>query len=578
MLFWTGCFVFFFLLATPTFWKWANKRKKKKWIGFWQLGKAGLALIFGFWIGYLSLADHNISALVSKLIPIYLIILITDAFLWSSFREKNKKEKETKKETKKEEKNSIWFGIGVLLALTWIFMTCIFPLTIKKDLYNLVHVQTNQSKMQVMDIKHIPTVPIESAFYKAEKLIGGIPNSSYYKLGDLTRQKINGEEYWVAPIEFKGFFQSLKAKTTPGYIKVSAERQDDEGTLVDSYHMKYVPSAYFGNSMARKIREKYPHDILFGEGFEPNDQGTPYYVVAVGHYAKYRSGEVVDGAVLVNPQTGEMQKYTIKNMPSFVDYVIPSSVASNYNEYQAKYKHGFWNTLFGKQDISDVTQWSSGEEVLGVYGADGHMYWFTDHTNPGSTSMVGYTLMDGRTGQFTYYTGSKGFADGKASLNAVHNTFKKDQWTGTNPILYNIYGTETWYIPVIDSNGLLRKIAMVNAQNPQIVAYGDTKQEALDGYKLLLATANNQNNAIPTDKSDLKEITGKVLRVSTTTMNGENVIQVLLENSDKVFNINPQQAVYASFIKEGDVLKMSYSDTGETMISTETVYNETLKR
>lgn len=564
MLFWTSiCFVLF-IFATPSFWMLFQVKKDKRINIAWQIGKIVLSLFIGFVIGYLLLADHTISAFFSKLFWVYLIIALVDTGIYSLLKGK--------------EKAYSFYGLYGFAFIIWLGFTITYPMMIAKDLYHLVNPQVNQSKMEAMSIQHIPTVPLESAQYKAEKLIGSIPNSSYYQLGELTRQKIKGEEYWVAPIEYRGYFQSKKARSTPGYIMVSAERADDTGTLKDNFHMKYVPSAYFGQNITRRVREKYTNLILFGEGFEPNDDGQPYYVIAVGHYAKYRSGSVVDGAVLVNPEKGEMKEYSLKDVPAFVDYVIPEKVATEYNHYQAQYKHGYWNTWFGKQDISEVTQWNTGEEVIGVFDANGRMSWFTDHSNPGSTSMVGYTLMDGRTGKFIYYTGAKGFADGSASLNAVHNTFKKEQWSGTNPVLYNIYGTETWYIPVIDSNGLLRKIAMVNAQNPQIVAYGDTKEEALDGYKLLLATDNNQSNTSPSSQADVKKITGKVLRVSTASMNGNMVVQVLLENSNKIFNIDPSQVVYASFIQEGDELDLTYSDTGETVVSVEKVYNQTLKR
>lgn len=580
MLYWFVVLVVLSFVLTPSLWQLAVRKNEKvkgktqsnRGLIAWQIAKVFVALAFSYWLGYLRLLDHNVSAVLTNVTFVYSITLVLDIVILYSLRP-NQGNKTIKPLT----------IFGVLVFLTWIFMTTIYPLSIKGDLYQLVDAEVKEDKMQATDIEHIPSVPIESASYKAEKLIGSLTNSSYYKLGDLTRQKIGNEEFWVAPVEYAGFFQSRKAGSIPAYIKVSAERKDDTGTLVqkvadEKIEMKYVPSGYFSHYLYRLIRNEYPKDIIIGSGFEPDDNGKPYYVVAVGHYDKFRSGTVADAAVIIDPQTGEMKRYALEEVPAYVDFVIPPNMASSYNEWQAKYKHGWWNTLFGKQDITDVTLWNTGEEVIGVFGPDNHMYWFTDHTSPGTNSLKGYTLMDGRTGKLTFYKGANGFANGKAALDAVHNSYKKEQWTGTNPILYNIYGSETWYVPVVDSNGLLRNIALVNAQNPQIVATGESKQEALNSYKFMLATEGSGDSTSPTNSSEVVEIQGTVLRVGTVQIGENTVVQVLLDNSEKIFNVNPKESTYATFIREGDLLKLSYVDTKEVMVSVEKVYNETIKR
>lgn len=586
MLFWLSVFTAVFVLLTPSLWQMAGKKNFKA-ILIWQIGKVFFAIILAYFIGYLSILDHNLSAVFSAVPFWYAIVFAVDLVITNMNNDQRKRGGIAGKKTSNTSVGliigSTLTGIGAITFLVWLFMAIIYPFTIKQDLYNLVQVEEKTEKIETTDIEHIPSVPIVSAHYKAEKLIGSLENSSYYQLGELTRQKIDGEEYWVAPIEYGGYFKSNKAGSIPGYIKVSAENKDDVGTLVDKYNgepiqMKYVPSAYFGHDLDRRVRSEFPNDILIGRGFEPDDKGKPYYIMAYGHYTKYRSGTVIDGAIVVDPQSGEMKKYAIKDVPEFIDFVVPPNMASSYNEWVSKYKHGIWNAWFGSQDISDVTMWNTGEEVVGVFGPDNRMYWFTDHSSPNTNSLKGYTLMDGRTGKFVYYTGSKGFANARAAVDAVQNSFKKEQWSGTSPILYNIYGADTWYVPVVDSNGLLRSIALVNAQNPQVVAYGETKHEALSGYKFKLTTEGKGDNAIPTNASNSKEIEGKVLRVSSIQFGESMVIQVLLENDAKVYAINPKESAYASFIQVGDQVKLSYVDTNESMVSVDKVFNVTLNR
>jgi hypothetical protein len=565
MWFWFGILVVISLLLTPTLWHLKGKNCSS--ILGWQVAKIIMSLIGAYFIGYLSLKDQSLSAVFANIVIPYLIILFLDSNVISGLEKKP---------------NStilnITSGLGIVVMIVWLIMSIIYPLTIKGKLYDVVQVEEKQEKIQATDINHIPTVPIESARYKAEKLIGQLTNSSYYELGDLTRQKVNGEEVWVAPIEYRGFFESKKADSVPGYIKVSAERKDDIGVLLDDYQMKYVPSAYFGKNLDRIVRRDFPSKVIIGGGFEPDDSGKPFYVIALGHYEKYRSATKIDGIVIVDPETGLMKYYDLKDIPEYVDFVVPPNLASSYNEWVAKYKHGWWNTVVGKTDISTVHEWNTGEEVIGVFGPDQRMYWFTDHSSPGTNSLKGYTLMDGRTGKFIFYKGSNGFSNGKAALNAVHDSFKKELWTGTNPVLYNIYGHDTWYIPVIDASGLLRAIALVNAHNPQIVATGESKQESLNMYKFKLATEGKGEGANPTDDSELKEVTGKVLRVGSIQIGETSVVQILLDNSENVFNVNPKEATYATFIREGDIVKLNFVDTKETIVTVEKIFNQTLKR
>lgn len=565
MLFWLGVTIVSTMLLMPSIY--FIKGKKSIELAVWQGVKIVIAVLLAWLLGYIAVLEHIFSAVFVWWTFFFLLILPIDIAIVKKFRAHYKKSK----------LSLVVNLIGYGLLVSWFYISFIYPWTITQNLYSMVKAEEKLERLEAINIEHIPSVPIESARYKAEKLIGGIENSSYYQLGELTRQKIKQEEYWIAPIEYQGFFASRKAGYIPGYIRVSAERKDDIGEVIHGYRMKYTPSAYFEHNLERKIRSEFPTDIIIGSGFEPNEEGKPIYVAAIGHYNNFRTGIVLDSAVLVDSETGELRKYDLKDVPDFVDFVVTPNLASQYNEWQAKYKHGFWNALFGKTDVSEITKWNTGEEVIGVFGPDQRMYWFTDHTSPGTHSMKGYSLMDGRTGKFVMYLGSNGFANGTAALEAVHNTFKKEQWTGTNPLLYNVYSTDTWFIPVIDANGLLRSIAFVNAQNPQIVATGQTKQEALNIYKLKLATEGNQDNN-PTNISNKKEITAAVIRVGIVQMGDATTIQLLLSNSDKVYNVNPNVSIYAAFIREGDQVTLSYVDSDEKMVSVERLYNETLKK
>lgn len=568
-----------FLLLTlfPTLWK--NNKNSAGFIG-WNSLKFGIGIFWAWLIQYSLNTDHTLYAFFATTIWLVFASVILD-YLYMIFSDTSSRRNRNVNTSSNFE--HIIFIIVSFLALTWFYSFTIYPATIANDRYETVNAIEKKDKLETTDIDHIPTVPLETAINKGKGLLGGLQNASYYQLGDFSRQKINNQEYWVAPIEYKSFSRWTKADFVPGYVKISAELKDKPAELIQDFKMKYIPSGFFSTDIVRHVRGEYPKDIILGVNFEPDDSGKPYYVVAIGHYQNYRYNMKVDGAVLVDPQTGEMKKYSLDTVPDFVDFVFPQSVASKYAEWQGEYGGGWVNSWWGLTGVHEPTKWGTGEEVIGVFGPDGKMYWFTDHTTvikggATPTSMVGYSLMDGRTGKYTYYTNVNGMYNGGSALDAVHNTFKTQQWSGTNPVLYNIYEQDTWYIPVIDGKGILREIALVNAKNTSIVAHAENKKDALAAYKYKLATEQIGDNTKPTDVVNSKQITGKVLRTAMTQIGGEQVVQLLISGSDKIFNINQTQYPYAAFIRQDDDVQISYIDAEETSVTATKVYDVQLNK
>lgn len=546
-----------FLTPFPNVWKAKLQDDRTKFL-FFQIIRFIIGVIYSWSTFYLGLLDHTFFAIFSHYALIIALLWMLDFIL-----------------SKIKGKIGSFFFLGMLLVvLSWLYMTLIYPLTITKDLYGMVKATVSSQKAEEMNIEHIPTVPLEFAKYKGDKLIGNIPNFSYYVIGNYTIQKINNELFWVAPVEFNGFFAWFKGKTTPGYIKISAEDENKPAELIKNANMKYTPSAFFSDNLMRHVRTNYPSLILMEANFEPDDSGKSLYVVTYGHYLEYRNGKVVDGAIVVDPQTGEMKKYTINELPAFIDRIIPQDVASQYNEYFGKYEKGIINLWTAKTGVHYPTTWGTGEEVVGVFNSKKTLDWFTDHTkDQTSTSMVGYSMMNARTGQFTYYTSVNGFLNGNSALQAVEKTYKKQEWTGTQPILYNFYGRDAWFIPVIDGNGLLREFAIVDTQTGNVTT-GQTKKAVFENFKSDIVTKLNQNEAVPTNVALVKKISGEVLRINGTQTN----VRFLLKNSDKIFVVNSDKFPYVAFLKEGDSVEVSYVDNAETSVIVEQLKNVTLNK
>ena len=80
-----------------------------------------------------------------------------------------------------------------------------------------------KTEIESFDENETPaSVPPKFARNKMKKAFGQVPNTSYYELGNLQIQKVNGEYVYIAPVEFSGFFKWWNGDVTPGYFTISA--------------------------------------------------------------------------------------------------------------------------------------------------------------------------------------------------------------------------------------------------------------------------------------------------------------------------------------------------------------------
>lgn len=392
---------------------------------------------------------------------------------------------------------------------------------------------------------------------------------------------VNGEALYVAPIEVSGFFKARKAETIPGYVTMSGTNPDAEAKLHLGYKMKYVPSMFFGNNLERVVRQAEPNLIFKGKPkFEVDDKGKPYYTMTYGEFISGRSGFEIEGVVVVDAQTGEVKRYDKGKAPKFIDGVLNHETASTLNTYFGKYIHGFWNTKFSQTDMKIPTEWGTKEGVTPIFGKDGTLYYFTDFTSPkeGVDSALGYSLIDARTGKLYYYNGKevKGIMDGSAASEVVDNSFKREKWHGTMPVIYNVYGKPSWIVPVIDDGGLVRAHTVIYASNAKIFATGSTQKEALENYKNALSGSGDSFRPTSSSKEAQKE--GVVQRVYKEKTGENTIVYVLLENEQKVFMIPAKKFPYAMFTEVGDPIQITYLDTGEAMSSVSKFTNSNLNK
>ena len=115
-----------------------------------------------------------------------------------------------------------------IIAVVYLLSAPVFNAT---DKYNSAEM-TEGVEIQPFDETKTPaSVPPQYVENKMKKAFAQVPNTSFYELGNLQIQKVNGEYVYIAPVEFSGFFKWFKGKTTPGYFTMSATDASAESKI-----------------------------------------------------------------------------------------------------------------------------------------------------------------------------------------------------------------------------------------------------------------------------------------------------------------------------------------------------------
>ncbi|WP_299741659.1 hypothetical protein [uncultured Rossellomorea sp.] len=425
-----------------------------------------------------------------------------------------------------------------------------------------------KTEIEAFDEKETPaSVPPQFARNKMKKAFGQVPNTSYYELGRLQIQKVNGEYVYIAPVEFSGFFKWFKGDETPGYFTLSATDSSANPKFIKE-EMVYTPSAFFNKKIERHIRLNYPKQIFNGDvQLEVDDEGKPFYIRTYGEFISARNGFEAKGIVMVDPKSGDTKSYKIDDVPDFIDGAISPETVSLQNSYFGNYVQGFWNSRFGKSDVKLPSDEGTEANVSPIFDENGDMYYFTDFTSPkeGVDSMLGYSLTNSRTGEATFYTGNleESYMDSQGALQIIQKKFIEKKWDGEMPVLYNFYGEASWLTPVLDANGFLQNYFIVSAANPEISAYAGTPNQALKQYKTALQRGGGSVDG--SSKAEEKQTNGTVVRVYKEKTGDSTVVSFLLDNSNN-YIVSSENSLLAIYLKENDKVNVKYMDTGEEFL------------
>ncbi|MCD8510898.1 MAG: hypothetical protein LRY73_14245 [Bacillus sp. (in: Bacteria)] len=311
----------------------------------WLVPRYIIGFVYGLGLFYLGLLDQSISAIIVSYVPIIGITLMIDNSLVFSIQKSFRKRPAL-----------IGAGSGFVLLVAFSLFWIMQPLFLADAKFNIAGgEEVTVEELSPVSEQHIPVVPPSFARYRSDIIMGQLDNPAFYNLGETRIQRYDGSLYWVTPIEYDGLFRWIRSDAAPGYILVSAENPREEPELVLT-PMTYVPSAFFHENLERHVRMAYPDVLMLDTTFEIDDDGNPFYIVSYGHYTEFRRVADVDGIIIVDPLTGEMENYAKEDAPEWVNRIYPPHIASERNLWFGIYKQGIVNRFFwsGRFDGTDA--------------------------------------------------------------------------------------------------------------------------------------------------------------------------------------------------------------------------------
>lgn len=529
-----------------------------------------LLFIFLIYLGLLPLSIYSTSFRFWLLVlPLILVLpyILKSRFVYST--EGKRKQFYVSKEIPKITR-FVFTGVFGLFLLFLLLNVISIPLFNAKRYQQIMNVNESTdftTNINELSNTRVPIVDHALADRLGDKKLGESKGlGSQFTVKNYTLIEMNGELFWVGNLEYTGFFKWLNNRDegVPGYIKISATRPSDV-ELVE-YPMFYVPSAYFGQDLMRNIYFSGNMTKLFDDytAFELDDEGHPYFVKTVLYKRfAFTKGQDTVGVAVIDAVSGEVNYYDEDDAPEWIDRIQPADIILQQLDYYGRYIHGYFNTLFAKKEVLQV---SEGYSYL--YN-NGNFYLYTGLTSVGADeSIVGFTLTDMRSKETTFYRigGATEYSAQKSAEGAVQDLGYQANW----PILINFSNIPTYFMTLKDDEGLIKKYAYVNVKDYSIVGIGNTLQEAQNNYQKNLKTSTTDPNI----GGELKEVTGIIQSIKEVIIEGNSYYYILLENIDHQLFI---AAYNISFeipnSDEGDQVTITYYDTNTNVFTIETFDN-----
>ena len=463
--------------------------------------------------------------------------------------------------------------LTVLIIIIAIANSTLFNATGYSEILKVKDTSFSADLSESVGTDSIALMDTASAQMLGDREIGALSDvvSQFNVSYDYTQIDYNGKPIKVSALEYAGFFKWMNNKESgiKGYVTVnpvsmSASFESSEG-------MKYVPSAFFFEDAKRYLWTKYPTLMLDNLHFEIDESGKPYYIASIiEKTVGLFGGKTVSGCIVLDPTSGETEKYDVADIPKWIDVVFYGDLICEQYNWYGMFQNGYMNSLFAKKDCKQVTTYYSSDEEsedetpisdYGYVAKDGDIWIYTGVTSVnGDSSNIGFLLANERTGESRYY--SVAGADEKSAMTAAEGEVQEKGYQASFPSLINIDGHPTYIMVLKDSGGLVKLYATVNVEQYNIVTTATTQAECIKKYKSALGIESDET------PEDTEEKTMVISSIKYIDIDGNTYIY-LIDGDSNIFKAKASSNENMLLLSVGDKVKITYS--GNTITSCQKV-------
>ena len=454
------------------------------------------------------------------------------------------------------------FFLAILLLVVAVIGSIAGSVIFRAGAYSrLLPVESGDFAAEVDEISYdqIPMLDRGSAERLGDRKLGELSDmvSPFEAVDDYTQINYKGRPVRIATLMYADLIKWFTNRSggLPAYLVIDMVTQNVELVRLQE-GIKYTTAEHLGRNLYRHLRFHYPTYLFSQPVMEVDEEGTPYWICpklvrTIGLFG----GTDVHGAVLVNAITGESQYY--EEVPAWVDNLYSANLIIQQYDYYGMYHNGFFNSLFGQRDVTVTTE---GYNYIAL-GDDVYIYTGITSTG-GDQSNIGFLLTNQRTKESKFY--SCAGATEYSAVDSAEGELQNLRYKATFPLLLNIGGQPTYFMAMKDAAQLVKKYAMVNVQQYQIVATGDTVAECEKNYAAML----NQNGiASGAGAGSGATVDGTIADIRSAVLGGNTVYYVKLIGSEIYYAISAADQPSVVILSNGDQVSVSYQEGEGSILS-----------
>ena len=446
----------------------------------------------------------------------------------------------------------------VVLAVALLGQIISLPIFRASSYRDLLTVEDGKFTEDISQISFdkIPTLDRESAEYLGDRQMGTLSDmvSQFEYSNDSTQINYQGRPVRVAPIAYADLIKwfTNRSEGLPAYVLVDMVTQEATVTRLTE-GMKYSFSEPLNRNIMRHLRFQYPTFLFDTPQFEIDEDGHPWWIAprvvkTIGLFG----GRDIQGAVLCDAITGESVYYDISEVPTWVDNVYTPALIMEQYDYHGTLVNGFINSILGQRGVTVTT------EGYNYIALNDDVYVYTGITSANADqSNLGFLLSNQRTKETKFYDAPG--ATEYAAMASAQGVVQDLGYEATFPLLLNIAGEPTYFIPLKDAASLVKSYAMVNVARYDIVATGNSVTACEQAYiRQLTEKGVTQAEELPQT-----QVSGIVAEIRSAVLEGNTYYFVRLEGEDVFYSISAAQNREVVTLNVGDLVTIDHAVAAE---------------